>query len=1154
MVLIAFGGSFSWAGVPPVIPSDDVLIKTWESGDGLPSNSATAMVQADDGFLWFGTFNGLVRFNGVRFDVFSPGNLPSLPSAGIVNLHLDGAGRLWVSTVGGLVVREGESWRRLEFDRDPENPLIVRSFAEDPDGKLLLSTFDGLLLVWSGGGFEQLPFPMNEARQSVAAADGVGRWWVVQRGYIGWWDGSAWEAVERPGSEHAIGCTGARGGGVWIVIGREIRRYRDGVLMSRMEIEESISGIWSVFEDSGGNLWICTLDQGVFRIGPKGELSRWDSTNGLAADSYRFAFQDRERSIWLGANDGGLSRIRARRAFSHGLETGLRERNVKSVWPEPEGGVLVATYGGGLARLSDGVAQAIPLPREEGESLYLQSVLKDRSGTIWAGTFADGLLLVDESSTRRIPIELTGGNNIIAMFEDSRGRVWVSGGSGIAAFSPDGRTDFAESGSGRFRDVSAFGEDDRGRILVSNGRGVFRIEAGVVDELPDPAGGPLVGVLCIRGERDGTVWMGTGDARLLRWRAGGLARVDVGGEHGVGSIFSILPDRDGHWWMPTDRGVLRIERSRLEAAADGGPSRIGSLIFSTEDGLPSVSCTGMRQPVCGADPDGRLWFATPRGVGVIDPAKIVPNSIPPPVHIEQLSFVARDTPDSNRTGNFGVKRIRVRPPFDPLVTIPPGAHRIRIDYAAASYVHPQRIRFEVKLDGIDRSWQDVGNERWVEYMELPPGRYVFRVRAANEDGIWNESGDGIALTMRPLIWQILWVRIAGVVMFTGVIAGASLWLVSARAAARRRSDIQFRTLVETAPNAIVLVEADGTISLVNANAEHIFMWNRDELVGRSIDILLPVRPGEVDSFLHGGSGGGEQEWVNGVGVEISGRRKDGREIPLEIAMCAIETNRGRGTLASFTNIEDRKKREMELTRQRNELAHLSRVSLLGELSGALAHELNQPLAAILSNAQAAQQMMKADPIDLAEIREILSDIVGQNKRAGDVIRRLRALLMRGEALNEEVDLSGLVRDVMPLLNSDLVEHGVAVSLELADVPPVLGDAIQLQQVLINLILNGCDAVADEPPSKRNLLIRTGIEEGRVWVAVSDSGPGIHAEHIGTIFEPFFTTKKRGMGLGLAVCRTIVEAHLGSIRAENNRGGGATVRFSVPVSGGPTTGA
>ena len=248
------------------------------------------------------------------------------------------------------------------------------------------------------------------------------------------------------------------------------------------------------------------------------------------------------------------------------------------------------------------------------------------------------------------------------------------------------------------------------------------------------------------------------------------------------------------------------------------------------------------------------------------------------------------------------------------------------------------------------------------------------------------------------------------------------------------------------------------------------------------------------------------------------------------------------------DITPRRTAELEVLQQRSELAHLSRVTMVGELSGSLAHELNQPLTAILSNAQAAQRLLAREAPDLDEVREILKDIVDEDKRAGEVIRRLRLLLKKGELHQLPLDLSEVVQDVLRIMRSDLVNQGVTVGTELApDLPAARGDRVQLQQVLLNLVVNGCDSMAGSLETERRLLVRTERDGNeRVHVSVADRGCGIPPEKVTGIFEPFFTTKLHGLGLGLAVCRTIVSAHGGEIWATNNAGRGATVHFTLPA--------
>ena len=234
--------------------------------------------------------------------------------------------------------------------------------------------------------------------------------------------------------------------------------------------------------------------------------------------------------------------------------------------------------------------------------------------------------------------------------------------------------------------------------------------------------------------------------------------------------------------------------------------------------------------------------------------------------------------------------------------------------------------------------------------------------------------------------------------------------------------------------------------------------------------------------------------------------------------------------------------------RRGELAHLSRVAMLGELSGSLAHELNQPLTAILSNAQAAQRYLAKDTPNLAEVREILADIVSEDERAGEVIRRLRLLLTKGEVQQQALDANEVVLEVLKLVRSDLATHGVTVETALApNLPRTRGDRVQLQQVLLNLVMNACDAMAGNEPRDRRLTVRSlSVGDAGLRIEVSDVGRGLPDGEPERVFERYYTTKPHGLGLGLSVCRTIITAHGGTLNAVNNPDRGAT--FSCVLGG------
>ena len=261
----------------------------------------------------------------------------------------------------------------------------------------------------------------------------------------------------------------------------------------------------------------------------------------------------------------------------------------------------------------------------------------------------------------------------------------------------------------------------------------------------------------------------------------------------------------------------------------------------------------------------------------------------------------------------------------------------------------------------------------------------------------------------------------------------------------------------------------------------------------------------------------------------------------------MATEKGSFVLASVVDITERMNAERTTARQRDELAHLSRVAMLGELSGSLAHELNQPLTAILSNAQAAQRFLKHDPPRLDKIDEILADIVSSDHRAGAVIQRLRMLLRKEEAHRRMLDVNDVVVDALHLMRSDLVHRQVIVGTDLDPaLPRVSGDQSQLQQVLLNYVINGCDAM-DGQEGDRRLLVRTRTTaRGGVEVAVADRGTGILPADLERVFEPFVTTKAHGLGLGLSICRSIVEAHGGAVWASNNADRGATLHFELPA--------
>ena len=314
-----------------------------------------------------------------------------------------------------------------------------------------------------------------------------------------------------------------------------------------------------------------------------------------------------------------------------------------------------------------------------------------------------------------------------------------------------------------------------------------------------------------------------------------------------------------------------------------------------------------------------------------------------------------------------------------------------------------------------------------------------------------------------------------------------------------------------------------------------------------MEILLPPRLSEQHPFQR-------KEFLAKPRVrrvntvhDLFGQRKDGSEFPVEIGLNPIQTPQGVLVLASIVDTSGRKAAEEDAQRRRDEIDLLGRVSLLGEMTASIAHEVNQPLSGIISNASAGQRFIDRGDIDPQGLRAILSDIVADGRRAHEVIRNIRNTIKKGGAIRETLDMNQVVKDVAQLMEPDADSHSCELETVLGNgLPPVEADPVQIQQILVNLIGNAFDAMRAAPLAQRKVEVSTSRRDGTICVSVRDHGSGIREENRSQLFQQFFTTKEDGLGMGLAIVRSIVEAHSGSIAVENAEGGGACFYFMLPV--------
>lgn len=372
------------------------------------------------------------------------------------------------------------------------------------------------------------------------------------------------------------------------------------------------------------------------------------------------------------------------------------------------------------------------------------------------------------------------------------------------------------------------------------------------------------------------------------------------------------------------------------------------------------------------------------------------------------------------------------------------------------------------------------------------------------------------------------------------------------AVSRQRQD-HLQSILDTVPEAMIVIDEVGTMRSFSAAAERLFGWTAAEAIGRNVRMLMPDpyragHEGYLTRYLETG-----ERRIIGIGRVAVGLRKDGSTFPIELAVGEMRTGRRRFFTGFIRDLTEPQATERRLQDLQSELIHVSRLTSMGEMASALAHELNQPLSAIASYMKGSVRLLDADTPDLERVRTALTAAGEQALRAGEIIRRLRTFVGKGEAAMRIEALPKLIEEAGALAMMGARDFGVRLEFNLAsDVGPVLADKVQIQQVVLNLMRNAVEAMSEA--SVRTLVVSARrLDDGWVEVAISDFGPGLTPEVLQRLFQPFVTTKSSGMGVGLSICRTIIEAHGGEIGAFNRPEGGAVFRFTLRSGELPTAG-
>lgn len=758
-------------------------IRNYSDKDGLSMNIGASIVQDRYNYIWIGTQGGLNRFDGVDVKIFT--DEQGLPDNYINDLCIDNNKNLWVATRGGLARYNYEDKKFKAYKEKENTGLIhnhIRCLAYSKKYGLLIGTAIGLTVLKDGQfiDYTKKNHLFKNKLQAIKIDEKTDKIYLgtIGEGLITYHDGIPIQIKEikdrnKPGDKITINNIKALlldKEGLWIATDEILTLFQNGNFVKTFNIKGHF-GITNLLKDKRNNFWIATTD-GLYRKSDN-KILKDKVSFSLAGKNIISLFEDHEAGLWIGAH-GGVSHLMKSKFSTYSKKDGLPENVSFGLYEDNKGKIWVATYGG-IAVIDDRV-QNNPIIKtytpsnSDLPSTSIRTITSDKDGNIWIGALAGGLIKYKNGEFETYNDGFPN-KDVRVVYVDSKDNLWLGMKEGGLVLFDKRKNEIQKIYNTRTTpkllndNIWFIKEDLKKNLWIGMDGGIshfdLKSEKFVHYSKSETLECDFAKAIL---EDGGAYWIATLGNGLYYKKDDSFKQYTTKNGLPDNYIYGLIKDNDGWLWLPTNKGVCRFNKKDKYVT------------YTVKDGLPSNECNAHG---CLMDSRGRIWFSTAKGVAWIDPENVHKNGIPPPVYIEQLKV------DKKTINFYGKSKI----------TLDPNPQNIYIKFTALSYQFPEGVKFKIRLDGFhkpDEWFEPLGNNRFVEYTNLPPGDYAFRVKAANSDGVWNEEVASLDFTIKPSFFQTIWFYVALVIVILALIAG----YIRYRTAQQRRRQKELKRRVE----------------------------------------------------------------------------------------------------------------------------------------------------------------------------------------------------------------------------------------------------------------------------------------------------------------------------------------------------------------------